>query len=469
MQKKITAILVFVGLFLFGQSDPICKKTSVYFDSNKSSLNKESKEKIRSIIDSIADSNYVFELYGFADSNASPAYNLKLSQKRVESVKKFLESTSKFKIKYREESFGESKCTAELIGDLSQERRVDIYSIPFMDNKVILQADRAKALIPVGYFEPCGLCSVNPQLKAVYTQEQAAAEALTFNNTQGETLNALGSFKVDYMRCDSQPDSYPSSIEYSIQAESCDPEMKLADPEIMNGTVKWKTSTTPLNCEPTTLTYNYTSDATWKNLHKKTVVIIKTTLTQLNLPADFNKMKSRVTSDFKTDPIISSIEDSLVLPSDSASFKVYSFGKQGKKYYYFKNNLGNIKSKMIETGPTTLTKRYEVTKEDYTQIKFTDTIISIKVKKKFMPERMGYYIASIDEFIPLEHPMNSKFFNGNLLKDDFQLAKIVNKKMYLLEPANLKMKYKKSKVTYKAKVNKKVDSKYEFLRPSDVF
>lgn len=469
MQKKFIAVLTFVGLFLFGQSDPICKKTSVYFDSNKSSLNKESKEKIRAIIDSIADSNYVFELYGFADSNASPAYNLKLSQKRVESVKKFLEATSKFKIKYREESFGESKCDALLITDLSQERRVDIYSIPFMDNKVILQADKAKALIPVGYFEPCGLCSVNPQLKAVYTQEQATAEALTFTNTQGETINSIGAFKVEYMRCDSQLDAYPSSIEYFIQTESCDPEMKLSDPEIMNGTVKWKTSATTLNCDAANHTYTYTSDATWKNVHKKPVVIIKTTLTQLNLPADFNKMKSRVTSEFKSTPLISSIEDSLVLPSDSAYFKVYSFGKQGKKYYYFKNNLANIKSTMIETGPTTVTKRYEVTKEDYTPIKFTDTIISIKVKKKFMPERMGYYIASIDEFIPLDHPMNSKFFNGNMLKEDFQLAKVVNKKLYLLEPTNLKMKYKKSKVTYKAKVNKKVDSKYEFLRPSDVF
>jgi outer membrane protein OmpA-like peptidoglycan-associated protein len=66
---KTTLYIIFFLLFcLTTEAQNFCKKTSIYFDLNKSDLTVQANAKIDSLLNVLNGTSYFIELYGYADS-----------------------------------------------------------------------------------------------------------------------------------------------------------------------------------------------------------------------------------------------------------------------------------------------------------------------------------------------------------------------------------------------------------------
>lgn len=113
---------------------------NVYFDFNKSTLNKTEKAKLDQLSKVIRDSKEVenVDLVGYADVVGNAAYNKRLSMKRAQTVKSYLAVKGLKTRKVRVEGLGESKpvtdcgyndgqkATKDQIACLAEDRRVEI-------------------------------------------------------------------------------------------------------------------------------------------------------------------------------------------------------------------------------------------------------------------------------------------------------------------------------------------------------
>lgn len=110
---------------------------TVYFDFNKSTLNKGEKAKLDSLSKLIVSSKEVenVDIVGFADMIGKDDYNMALSKKRANTVKSYLASKGLKTRKTRVQGLGETasvtKCDPnmarkDLIACLAEDRRVEI-------------------------------------------------------------------------------------------------------------------------------------------------------------------------------------------------------------------------------------------------------------------------------------------------------------------------------------------------------
>jgi len=91
MRKHILLVLVFTGLFSFGQSQTTTE-CSVQFETNSSILSPESKSTLEEWLASIGPKNIVsMSISGHTDSDGTDHYNQWLSKRRTESVKAFFD------------------------------------------------------------------------------------------------------------------------------------------------------------------------------------------------------------------------------------------------------------------------------------------------------------------------------------------------------------------------------------------
>jgi outer membrane protein OmpA-like peptidoglycan-associated protein len=85
-------------------------KTAFYFDYNSSYLNKISKEKLNAIVQQLkADRTLRIDLATHADSRGTSAYNIELTNKRLERVKRYLYSKNVRKFQILGKAYGETK------------------------------------------------------------------------------------------------------------------------------------------------------------------------------------------------------------------------------------------------------------------------------------------------------------------------------------------------------------------------
>lgn len=72
----------------------LAESTEVTFKTSRFDLNDEAKAKLDTIAIKVKDQKgYVFEVEGFTDDRGAEAFNLELSQKRADSVKRYLATT----------------------------------------------------------------------------------------------------------------------------------------------------------------------------------------------------------------------------------------------------------------------------------------------------------------------------------------------------------------------------------------
>lgn len=126
-QIFILLTIVLTPLLLFGQTKSL--KTSVYFKSDKFELHTDAKHAIDLALDTLASVDiHKIIVTGNTDNSADSIYNLKLSDKRTETVKNYLISRGVNVNTIKTNYFGEEKPIAANDNDDGKQknRRVDI-------------------------------------------------------------------------------------------------------------------------------------------------------------------------------------------------------------------------------------------------------------------------------------------------------------------------------------------------------
>jgi outer membrane protein OmpA-like peptidoglycan-associated protein len=111
------------------------KLASVYFDFNKSTLNKKARETLDELLATLKDKKIeAVVIAGYADAVGSDSYNLRLSGKRAHAVQHYLKAHgfhhANTDIRALGKSAASAKCKGEKDGELhacmQEDRRVDI-------------------------------------------------------------------------------------------------------------------------------------------------------------------------------------------------------------------------------------------------------------------------------------------------------------------------------------------------------
>lgn len=461
--KTIIYIIFFLIFCLTTEAQNFCKKTSVYFDLNKSDLTAKANAKIDSLLNSLNGNSYFIELYGYADSSATTEYNLNLSKKRILSVHTKIKSKTTIKFKYQEKNLGESKST----NDVSLDRRVDVFVFPENNGKIVLNSSNESVEIPIEYFGPCGICNSKPEIKAYYNDADAAKAKIKFKTSTGEDLITAGTLNFDFKPCNQAKSNPSDTISIIIKADSLDPEMTVWEPDTINGTIYWKASDIKPIFDTIKKRYVVRSVKRFINLDKpklrKSVPNMYSVREIIVFPEKFTTIKSQITashldlSENKNDTV-------LIYRFDTISSAI-SIGKIDETYYILNKNLKSISSKVkvdtikVDTinnsykNMFVILKTYNVPFELFNELTYNDTTLKVRFKKTSKPEQFGFYLKEYNEFIPIKQDPNGKYFETKKPNANYVLAIVKKKKLYVIENKKVKSKYSKKKNLFSIKFN----------------
>lgn len=102
---------------------------TIYFDTDSSTLNWESKEKLDRVAEDLQQNTLLtIGIYGYADSRGSESYNRDLSERRVKAVANYLLSLGISEVQFMHEARGEQNPVLSGSGseDLNLSRRVEL-------------------------------------------------------------------------------------------------------------------------------------------------------------------------------------------------------------------------------------------------------------------------------------------------------------------------------------------------------
>src|ERR1044071_2354071 len=102
MNRVLLSFLFLLTLTGAIHADDVCKRTAVFFDTDKSILTPVAKHKLDSLIALIGNGEFLIELYGHTDTVGNTRHNEKLAADRILAVHEYLTSGSKGKLQFHE-------------------------------------------------------------------------------------------------------------------------------------------------------------------------------------------------------------------------------------------------------------------------------------------------------------------------------------------------------------------------------
>ena len=430
------------------EAQNFCKKTSIYFDLNKSDLTANANAKIDSLLNSLNGNSYFIELYGYSDSSATADYNLQLSKKRILSAQTKLNSKTTTKFKYQEKNLGESKST----NDVSLDRRVDIFVFPEHNGKIILNNSNESVELPIEYFGPCGICNSKPEIRAYYNDADAGEAKIKFKTSTGEDLITAGTLKFDFKPCNQTMSNPLDTITISIQADNIDPEMTVWEPDTINGIIYWKTSDIKPIFDTINKKYVVRSRKRFINLDKPKCREVNGH-SKIVFPEKFTTLKSHLITTSKVGSNETK-KDTLLIQKLDTTYSVISVGKIDETYYFLNEKLKSISVKADTNKKIFIIRKvYLVSFDLYKEFTYNDTTLKVRFKKSSKPEQFGFYLKEYNEFIPINQDLNGKYIETKKPNTNYELAIIKKKKLYVIEQKKVKSKYNKKKNLFKIKFN----------------
>ncbi len=268
-------------MFLFVCSLHAQMKTEsifVYFKTNKSDLGKIGKQKLDSICKVFIDLKIAdIDVYGHTDVRGSDKLNKELSEKRVNTVLKYLVSKG-IEVKYIEKKKGfgrkEPKYDNKTVIGRRLNRRVEIvYKYEdknakkkgSSDSVVVLKVEppRAKDTVIVGpkgivimmkdcAFAPIDYKDIKWEFKEFFDQQSIQASGIRTVTTDGRCLisGGMAFIKATYKGKEIQPNC---PIDIAFPTNSIDPEMQLfnADSNTLPEQTTWDINSTPIGFDTT--------------------------------------------------------------------------------------------------------------------------------------------------------------------------------------------------------------------------
>lgn len=462
---KLLAFLTFTLFIGIIHAQKPCEKASIYFNVNQSNITQQSLTTLKKFADKLKGTDFLIELYGYADSTASAEYNLALSQKRIDSVKLFFDKLENINFNYFETNLGEEQSTE--LKDLSLSRHVDIFVLPVENNKIVIRDGDAEVAVALDYFSPCGACQTQPRINAYYTAEEARAANIEFVTTEGIPLISAGTFDFNFTSCDGKElNSEKELICYSINSAQVDTEMSLWEPEVVDGITYWK----PMEIKPEFDTvnnrYQFCVYTTKLNLDKPCNDYNPQASAIYLFPKELNNLRSEFIPKLANMQSTKIIEDSIQIRNVDFS-QLRSSAQLGDTVYHFSLPLQEIPSRdTIWTNFMDIRYisaiTYVVELEHYQQLIFSESDTTLMVKLKNKPIQVGYYLSDVQKFIPFEIDEKNKRFYGQKPTGEFQLAYLKKRdRLYVLPNEKTVFKYKRFRKYYKLELRIKDTKLYK--------
>jgi hypothetical protein len=460
MKEKLLmgAVFAFTALFSLKSGAQECDKgVTVYFDLAQKQVKASDKARLDSLNKAFKELkiNYV-EIAGHADQKGSDAYNLKLAGERERTVKtQLMKGNFPKNAEVREFNFGESK-PKYTTGDetiLGKNRRVEIYFAQLENGKLVLaQPSGSSVRIDKNFFGTCGLCGSFASVTELKSADEAASNGIPLKS-DGSEYSTVGMIKFHF-DCDKQKEAC-TMAEIRVAASSAQEGIQLYEYKGLSG---WTARPEEVKYDATTNSYivnaNICSDV-WFNLGKEeermnTINIKLPKLTRENDASvyigqeeDAQKVELRRNGEGFTTQCLNCM-DNLTL-SDSG------VADNGFVYYY----AGDLRPALVRTDKKT--NYYELSLDSYKPvINYSDSVIIVKIPKKYAT-KVKMYIPTLDSSLAVRHYEKSETkFRLKKPSHDFALTMQPDKNtIYRVEDENLKIKYKKSKRLYYAKIKKK--------------
>ncbi|HEU4716241.1 MAG TPA: OmpA family protein [Bacteroidia bacterium] len=454
------ALVISTGI----KADSICKRMSLFFDTDKSELSPVSARRLDSLV-SIArknESGYLLELYGHTDTVGNLTHNQTLSGSRMKSIEDYLDSKLQHTFTYRENEMPETntKVSGSMDANLAYNRRVDIFLIPMNGNNVVVPGKPNESVeIPIDHFGSCGVCGSAPKVKSWYSADEAKGTNIQFQTNDSFKLMTAGTMLLDYQPCSSGGSGYgkdTSTLVFRVCGQKPDKGITLWEADTMNGKIYWKPSDNKFSYDTATGCYVFRAPAGQLfNLDK----VYFDTLFRILLPASFAYNHAVLTRS-STVKVNDWKEDYDIAPNDTVCM-LHALARDSGNIYLLAAKVSLLPGSKVRTT-TKLTTTFAPGETMYRQLTWSDTLVKIKRGKYAQKATVGFYLPEYKEFLPADS-VQGKYAFGKTPDCNYQYAYYTGKKLYVMSPKKAKVKTKKD--VRDVRFNRR--SKKKFHRVSD--
>ncbi|MNU55429.1 putative lipoprotein YiaD precursor [compost metagenome] len=433
---KHTFLFLSLLLSSFGlNAQDFCKPGSIFFDLNKSDLKPEGKSLVDSLVTSMNGSDFVFEVYGYTDTSNTDDYNKKLSQSRIDAVLAYLKEKKITPKEIRTFNEGEDFNSNSLRKEAAFQRRVDVYLTPMEGSDVVFRsADGVVVKRDISSFGDCGVCALKPKIKYLQTEDEAKTNGISLMTDKNERLETYGMALFDIDTCSSLSVEEQKKIRTCMRmpAARWDPRVELFELIEQPGNDVWRKLPDTMKRDPKQKTVGFCSYAYWINLD----IILPDF--SLILPEESNSGKSFYIHSYAQKEIERLHNDTM--PLLSSVNEVISYFSVEKDWYLFKAKSQAIIGEFVNRDSVS-PYACLVYVSDY-KIASPKGEVELKMKLKNV-DKVGYYYADFDLFVPLER-MAGSTYSGHMYQNGFELCYIKNDRYYVEKnkAKNLKIKVK---------------------------
>lgn len=448
-------LLAFCLSNLQAQED-FCKASSVFFDINKSKLKPAGEATLDSLLETMTGSDFILEVYGYADTSHTAAYNRKLSQERIDAVLSYLKPKRITPKEIRAFNEGEDFNALNLSKGAAFQRRVDVYLTVIEGDDVVFRSATGVVIRrELSSFGDCGICALKPKMKFLQTENEANANGIDLITDKGEPLITYGMVLFDIDPCSSISEEEQKKIKTCMEVpyESWNRGTKLFELVEQPANDVWKLLPDTLVRNEEEKTMNFCTLARYINCDAYDIFLEKKL--KLILPKESQKGKSFfIHSEIKTAEKL--FNDTVIFPENIET--VISYFSIDKEWYLFKDQRKKIVRQFFNRDSVSPMACLVYT-SDY-RVAPSHGEIELKVTLKNY-DKIGYYNPEFDLFVPLERNADNTW-SGQIYQDGFELCYLKNDRYYIEKNQAKKLKVKmkdghahaKIKQTYFLKKNR---------------
>jgi hypothetical protein len=448
MKKIIPFVFLLISTFSSNAQD-FCKASSVFFDLNKSELKSEGQVMVDSLVKSMNGADFILEVYGFTDTSNTLDYNRKLSQSRIDAVLAYLKLKQITPKEIRTFNEGEDFNSSNLSRNAAFQRRVDVYLTPMEGNDVTFNSpDGVIIKRDLSSFGNCGICALKPKMKYLQTENEANANGIDLLTNKGERLVTYGMVLFDIDTCSSIPAEMQKTFKTCMQipVENWNDQVKLFELVNQPGNDVWNLLKDSMSYNPEKKIVSFCTIA--RKINCDAYGISPSDKMNLILPEESQGGKSFFIHllQKKAEKLYN---DTIKFPNDIET--VISYFPKEKDWYLFQESRTQIVSQFLNRDSISPTS-CSVYSSDYTVVTSRGEI-ELKVKLKDY-DKIGYYHADFDLFIPLKRKEGNTYF-GQIYEDGFELCYIKSDRYYTEKNKAKSMKIKIKDGLASAKIKQK--------------
>ncbi|MES2679495.1 MAG: OmpA family protein [Bacteroidota bacterium] len=489
-RKFIFLPVYLVFLFVIPQQTAraqVCdKKTMVFFESDKSSVQETEEKKLRDLTGQFSQKTdtFLLEVYAFTDSIASVDYNNKLARKRFNSIVSYIKKNSACQFEILEKVRGEATplSTNATEEGRAKNRRVEIFYFKINKGRVKLKGKGGMSLaVRRDYFAPRGICECNPRITEIYTDEQAARAGIGLTTADGCPLTTGGMIGLTF---DGQDANKCTDMIIEIPGAKFDEEMEIWDAaQVAGGQTlsQWfKNSGGQLDYDENTKLYTLTVKLCPGNM--------------INLDKIASRARGGRCADsagviavpelsrFKSSRNFRIVRSTILSREGQKSVTVAKFPYRGRGRIFFADSglsadkigysfSGNIEKYVMDCDSARCPRLkecwcYEIPLSDYTKIIYFQKKKNflLKVPMKYRNHSVRLFIPGADSIIPVANVKGSKrkFTFQQPLPNTYVVlykegSNANNKRGYdyQVDLDKVKQKYSKRKKVFKARIKKR--------------